>query len=141
DDDAAAEFKKLIPRLKKLKLTAALLVKGNYLLLTIGPDANVSSALGRGPALATRSEVKPLAKVDDKNLIGVGYVSKALAASVATTPEDVTGIADVARGFLAKAPISAQRRAAIEKDLKQLAQEIAAALPPPAATFTYKLVT
>jgi len=141
DDDAAAEFKKLVPRLKKLKLTAALLVKGNYLLLTIGPDANVAAALGRGPALATRSEVKPLAKVDDKNLIGIGYMSKALAASVATTPEDVTGIADVARGFLAKAPISAQRRAALEKDLKQLAQEIAAALPPPAASFTYKVVT
>jgi hypothetical protein len=141
DEDTAAEFKKLIPRLKRLKLTAALLVKGNYLLLTIGPDANVATALGRGPAMATRSEVKPLAKVDDKRLIGVGYMSKALAAAVATTPEDITGIADVARGFLAKAPISAQRRTALEKDLKQLAQEIAAALPPPAASFSYTVVT
>lgn len=141
DEDAATQFKKVVPHLKKLKLTAALFVKGNYLLLTVGPDANVAAALGRGPALATRSEVKPLARADEKSLLGVGYVSKALAASVATTPEDVTGIADVARGFLAKAPISAQRRAALEKDLKQLAEEIAAALPPPAAMFTYKVTT
>lgn len=141
NEDAAAEFKKIVPRLKRLKLTAALLVKGNYLLLTIGPDANVAGALGRGQALATRPEVKPLAKVDEKNLIGVGYMSKAIAAAVATSPEDITGIAEFAKGALDKAPISNARKAAIEKDLKELAQEIAAALPPPAAMFTYTVRT
>ena len=140
-DDVAAQFKQLIPRLKALKLTAALFVKGNYLLLTIGPDANVAGALGRGPALATRSELKPLAKVADQQLIAVGYTSKALVAAVATTGEDISGIADFAKAALAKAPISNERRAAIEKDLDQLGREITAALPAPAAKFSYTVRT
>jgi hypothetical protein len=135
-EETKGEFKDLVAKLKTLTLSVSLAVKRDYLLVSIGPSSEGIGRFGNGPALATRSEFKPLSKVADKDLLGVGYISKAFATAVATSPEDIGHMADVGKDWLAKAPISKKRREAIEKDLKQLAKEIAAALPAPAARFS-----
>lgn len=135
------EFQKLRVRLKAMTLTVALLVKGDYLLLTVGPHAGVAEQLGRGPALATRPELAPLAKAAGRKLLAVSYGSQALAAASATTGEDVLGLVDTARAGLDKLPISDERKQAIEKDLKRLVKEVTDALPRPGATMSFSFQT
>jgi hypothetical protein len=141
DEDFKDDVKALFAKLKTLKLTVSLVAKNDFLLLGIGPDAGAVEKFGRGPALATRSEFRPLAQFRDKPLVAVNYTSAALAAAVATTPEDVTGIATALKGFLGKAPISDDRRKAIEKDVDDLAQQLAATLPRPGASMGFAFLT
>src|SRR5262249_52825074 len=86
------EYQKLRVRLKARPLTVCLLVKDDYLLLTVGPHAGVAEQLGRGPALATRPELAPLARAAGRKLVAVSYGSQALAAATATTGEDTLAV-------------------------------------------------
>src|SRR5262245_34743690 len=141
DEDSATEIKALFGKLKALKLSASLLVKDNVVFLTVWPTAGTADSYGRAPSLATRSELKPLAKFADKPLISVGYVSAALAAAVATTPEDIDGLAEMVTTALGKAPISEERRVAIGKDVKQFAKEVASTIAKPAGSFSCTFLT
>src|SRR5207248_2947828 len=62
-EETKGEFKDLVGKLKTLMLSVSLAVKRDYLLVSIGPSAGVIDRFGSGPALATRPEFKPLAKV------------------------------------------------------------------------------
>jgi hypothetical protein len=141
DEESAAEIKALFGKLKTLKLSASLLVKDNVVMLTFGPTTGAADSFGRGPSLATRSELKPLAKHAEKPLISVGYVSAALAAAVATTAEDIDSLAQTVTTALAKTPISEEERTAIGKDVKQLAKEVASTIGKPAGTFSCTFLT
>lgn len=141
DEESAEQMKTLVPKLKAMKLQACLFVKGNYLVLGFGPALSAANSLGKGAALATRPELKPLAKFADKPLIGVSYVSAALAAAAATTPEDVEGMVAYAKEALANAPFGDERKKAIEKDLRQLAKEIASTIKKPGAVFGCSFLT
>lgn len=141
DEESAEQMKTLVPKLKAMKLQACLLVKGNYLVLGFGPSLAAANAMGKGPSLAARSELKPLAKFADKPLIGVSYVSAALAAAAATTPEDIEGMVAYAKEALANAPFGDERKKAIEKDLRQLAKEIASTIKKPGAVFGCSFLT
>lgn len=141
DEESATEMKALVPKLKALRLSVGLLVKGDYLLLGMGPSLSSANAFGKGPSLATRSELKPLAQHADKPLIGVAYISAAVARAAATTPEDIDGLVTVAKDALDKAPFGDERKKAIEKDLRQLAKEISSTLPKPAAMFSCSFLT
>jgi hypothetical protein len=140
-EEEKGEFQKLRARLPKLTLTACLLVQGDYLLLAVGPSTATVEKFGRGPALASRPELKPLAKFADRPLIDIGYASQALAAAAATTGEDIEGLVEMAKAGLEKAPLTEQRRKLIEKDLQQLAKEITAALPKPGAGLSFTFLT
>ncbi|HEY1376267.1 MAG TPA: hypothetical protein VGF55_05710 [Gemmataceae bacterium] len=135
------EYQKLRLRLKAMTLTVSLLVKDDYLLLTIGPHAGVAEQLGRGPALGTRPEFAPLAKAAGRKLVAVAYGSQALAAATATTGEDILGMIDTAREGLDKLQISDKRKEAIEKDLKRLVKQVTDALPKPGATLSFSFLT
>ena len=141
DEDSRAEVKSLFKSLKPLKLALCMLVKDNFLLVTVGPTTKTAESFGRGPSLSTRSEMRPLSKYADKPLIGVSYSSAALAAAVATTGEDLSNLVELAKAALDKSPLSVDRKAAIEKDLKQLVAELAAALPKPGGRFGCTFLT
>jgi hypothetical protein len=141
DDDSTADVKSLFKTLKPLKLALCMLVKDNFLLVTVGPTIKTAESFGRGPSLSTRSEMRPISKYADKPLIGVSYSSAALAAAVATTGEDLSNLVELAKTALNKSPLSADRKTAIEKDLKQLAAEVAAALPKPGGSFGCSFLT
>ncbi len=128
------EFQKLKVRLKTLTLTVGLLVKDDYLLLTVGPHAGVAEALGRGPALSTLTEMAPVAKFADRNPVAISYISKTLAAGSSTSGESLVGMLDTVKDALDKVGLSEKRRMAIDKDLKRLVTQVIASLPKPGAT-------
>jgi hypothetical protein len=140
-EEQEGEFQKLRQQLKKLTLAVSLLVKDNYLLLTVGPTVDVAEKFGGGTALATRPELTPLAKFADRKLISVGYVSKAMIAGVTTRAEDLTSLVDMAKNGLDKLPIPEKRREAIDKDLKKLAKELADELPSPGAVVAFTFLS
>jgi len=140
-EEQEGQYQKLRKRLTALTLSISLLVKNDYLLLTIGPNAGVAAKLGNGPGLATRPELAPLAKFADRKPVAVSYSSRALAAGVATTPEDITALVDMAKGGLDKLPLTEKRRAAIDKDLKRLTTEVTATLPKPGASMSFAFLT
>ena len=140
-EEQEGEFQKVRLRVKTLTLTISLLVKDDYLLLTVGPHAGVAEAFGRGPALASRPELAPLAKFADRKLIAVGYVSQVFAAGSATNGENVLGVLDTIKDGLDKLPIPEARREAIDKDLKQLVKDATASLPKPGAALSFSFLT
>jgi hypothetical protein len=135
------DFQKLRLRLKAMTVTIALLVKDDYLLLTIGPNANVADNLGRGTPLANRPELAPLAKFAGRELIAISYGSQALAAGSTQNGEGAMTMLDTIKDALDKAPLSDARRSAIDKDLKQLFTEVTSSLPKPGATVAFSFLT
>jgi hypothetical protein len=140
-EEKEGQYDNLRKRIKSLKLSLTLLVRGDYLLLTVGPDTKVAERFGHGPALSTRPELAPLSKFADKKLISVGYTSKALIAAAATRPEDINAGVDFLRNGLDKLPISEKQRAAIDKDIKRFGDEIAKHLPTPGGTVSFAFMT
>jgi hypothetical protein len=141
DEDSTVDVKSLFKSLKPLKLAFCMLVKGDFLLVSVGPTIKTAESFGRGPSLTTRLEMRSLSKYADKPLIGVSYSSAALAAAVATTGEDLSNLVELAKTALNKSPLSEDRKTAIEKDLKRLAAELAAALPKPGGSFGCSFLT
>jgi hypothetical protein len=140
-EDEKGEYRKLRDKLKSLTLTVSLLVKGDYLLIATGPGTATVEKFGRGPALATRPELRPLAKFADRPLIDIGYTSPALSAASAFSGQDIDRMLETAKAALEKAPLSNERRQAITKDLQRLAQAMAAALPKPGASLSFTFLT
>ena len=133
-EEHEGQFQKLRMRLKTLTLTVSLLVKDNYLLLTVGPHAGVAETLGQGPGLETRPEMAPVVRFADRHPVAISYISKALAVGSSTTGENMLGMLDTVKDGLDKVGLTEKRREAIDKDLKRLVNEVIAALPKPGAT-------
>jgi hypothetical protein len=140
-EEQEGQFQKLRNRLKAMTITIGLLVKSDYLLLTIGPSAKVAEKLGSGTSLATRPELAPLAKFADRKIVSASYSSKALAAGVSTSPDDIIALVDLAKGGLDRVPLTEKLRAAIDKDLKKLSTEVIATLPKPGASLSVAFLT
>lgn len=70
------EFQELIDHLKNLKLTLALGLRGDYLLLGVGETTAHLKALGTGKLLYDRPELAPLRKHAGKPITSVSYTSK-----------------------------------------------------------------
>jgi hypothetical protein len=140
-EEHEGDYQKLRVRLKTLTLTVSLLVKDDYLLLTVGPHAGVAEALGRGPALSTRPELAPVVKFADRNPVAISYISRALVAGSSTSGENVIGMLDMIKDGLDKAPLSEARRVAIEKDLKKLVTQVTANLPKPGALVGFSFLS
>jgi hypothetical protein len=132
-EEQESQFQKLRVRLKTLTLAVSLLVKDDYLLVTVGPHAGTAETLGRSPKLMDLPELAPVAKFADRKLVSIGYLSKALAAGSSTTGENFLGMLDTIKDGLDKVGLSERRRLAIEKDLKRLVTEFTAMLPKPGA--------
>jgi hypothetical protein len=133
-EEHEGQFQKLRVRLKTLTLTVSLLVKNDYLMLTVGPHAGVAETLGKGPGLTSRSELAPVIKFADRNPVAISYISKALATGSSTTGENMLGMLDMVKDGLDKVGLTEKRRLAIDKDLKRLISEVIASLPKPGAT-------
>ena len=125
------QYQKLRRRLKSLTLAVSLMVKDDYLLLTVGPTPQVAAKLGSGATLASRSELAPLAKFADRKMVSISYYSRAMAETFGTKPEQIDSLVTMAKDGLDKLPLPENRRTAIDKDLKKMADEVKATLPKP----------
>jgi len=140
-EDEKGEYKDVVDKLKSLKIALTLVVKGEYLLLTIGSDTNPVSKFGAGPALNSVSEFAPLAKFADRKLVGLSYASRKLSETLGSSVKDIQEMAKSAKEGLDQAPISEKLRENIGKDIDKLAKELGDMLPKPAASMSFEFVT
>src|SRR5262249_43926845 len=137
-EEKEGEYDAIVKKLTGMKLSISVGVRDNYLLLAIGESLDALDRLGgRGPKLANRPEFKPLVRVADKRLCSIGYVSKSLIARVSTSPQDIDGMAELAKGFLPNAPVSDAQRKRIARDIDGIARDIKSILPEPGATMSF----
>jgi GTP:adenosylcobinamide-phosphate guanylyltransferase len=136
------QYDELAKKLQDLKLTIALGVRDDFLLLSIGSStAPIERLGGKGDRLSGRPEMKPLLEVANRKLIEIGYSSKALRSRAGTGKEDIDAVAQVARKALAGAGLPEERRKALEKDVDQLAADLRQTLPALGASVDYSFLS
>lgn len=131
------DVEKVIDQAKKLQLVVALGVRGNYLLLMIGPSTDALAKLGQGKSLASRPEMRPLEKFADQRLISVSYSSKELAAAGAGQLDDVLGMVEET---INATDLADDQKDEIRKDARALMGDIKKAMPAPAATSSFEFI-
>ncbi len=117
------QLKKLKADLSKLTLAAAIGIKDDYLIATIGPDLTYLSSVGKGESIASIKEMAPLAKHAGKNILGFQYVSKEFlesAQSYASNPEAIT---NQYKEMIAGANLPKDLAKRIEKDVELLVKD------------------
>lgn len=121
------EFDKAIDKLKRLKLSIALGVRGDYVLLAIGPTSDHLAGLGTGKLLAERSDFEPLAKYADKRITGIHYRSKEARLAERADESSLGGFADVLRGKLSGSRLSKELQKQLDTKLASAAKSLQAA--------------
>jgi hypothetical protein len=134
------EFDELIKRLKQLKLTVAVGVRDQYLLVSLGGSTEQLARLGQGERLADRPEFKPLARFADKRLTSITYVSKALMARLSTSEKDIQGWVDMLRQGAKSANLPEKTRAQLAKDLDELSKDAKQFLSKPGASLSFSFL-
>jgi hypothetical protein len=139
-EDKEGEFDGLVKKLKELKLTVSLGVKGDYLLLGIGSSAEVVAQIGgKGKRLADLPQLKPVLAAAGKRLTSIGYASAALRAEAGWTSKDVDNLLAFAREALAVADIPEAKKKQITRDLEALSRDLLKEAPTygPEVSFAY----
>jgi len=120
DEDQLKDFK---ADLAKLTFAAAIGVKGDYLIATIGPDLTYLSSIGKGDSIASIKEMAPLAKHAGKNILGLQYYSKEFlktAQNYGSSPEEAS---DQIKEMLEGANLPKDISKRVEKDIDALTKE------------------
>jgi hypothetical protein len=129
---------KLVARLKAAKLVVSIGLRGDYLLVAIGPSTEVLARLGHGRSLRTRPEWAPLAKFADKPLVSLGYLSKPMAARVGYGKQDIDQLlAELVDEVLPLVELPDEGKQEIRKDAAALAADIKGLMPEPGAMFAF----
>ena len=126
DEDQLKDFK---ADLKKMTFAAAIGIKGDYLIATIGPDLTYLSSIGKGGSIASIKEMQPLAKHAGKKILGLQYYSKEFmenAQSYGANPEDTS---DQIKEMLEGANLPEKISKRVKKDVDQLTKEAFEFLP------------
>ncbi len=136
------EFDALVQKLKAMKFTISLGVRGDYLLLGMGEAADGLASLGgKGPGLETLPEFKPLAGFVDQRLTSIAYVSKAFRSRVSRDSNDLDSLEELGRQLLKKAGLPEEKSKALEKDLADFKKSMSAAQAGVGATLLWSFLT
>ena len=129
------EFDELLKKLGQLKLTVALGIRDDYLVLSLGESTSLLKALGEGERLSERPELKPLAAHAGKRITSISYISRELRAESQTSQLD--GLIKLANANLPQADLSAEQRDKIAADLAELVKGMKTASAQTGATFAF----
>jgi len=135
------DFDDLVKKLKELKLTIALGLRDNYLLLSIGESTAPVAALGGAKTLADRDELKPLAKHAEKKITSVSYVSKAFVTKAGFSKTDLKSTLESWLPHLEQLDLTKEQKEKLRKDLAALARDIEARMPEPGAMLSFAFRT
>lgn len=140
-EEKPGQAEALVKKLKAMKLVVAVGVRDGYLLTALGGSTAFLERLGQGKPLAQRPELKPLARFAERRLTSITYISEALAARTATTPEDIDGFLEVGREAVQNADILEEQKKKIRKDLDALARDLKGLLTKPGASLAFSFLT
>jgi hypothetical protein len=139
-EEKPGEFDALVKKLKQLKLTVALGLRGDYLLLSLAESTAPLAALGGSKCLADIDELKPLAKHAGERLTSISYSSKKFNARLQERADIDATLANV-QGLLGGLDLTQEQKAKIKKDLTELAKDIKARLPEPGAALGFSFLS
>jgi hypothetical protein len=139
-EEKEGQFDALLKKLKELKLTLAVGIRDDYLLVSLGESTAPLQDLGKDKLLADSDEFKPLAKFADKRLTSIGYISPSLNKVVSTGQETADNLVAMIKGFIPKDSLNEQQIAQIDKDLKELAKDMKKFLPHPGAAMSFSFL-
>jgi hypothetical protein len=135
-----ADADRLIARLKAAKLVISIGLRGDYLLVAIGPSSEVLARLGHGRSLRARPEWAPLAKFADKPLVSLGYVSKAMQARMGYGKRDVDQLLGLVDQILPHVGLPDEAKREIREDAAALAADVQKFVPEPGAMFAFSFL-
>lgn len=125
----------------RLKLAVSLGIKGNYLLLSIGPSHEHLQHIGEGDLLIDRPEFAPLRKHADRKITSIGYVSKAFLEQANSQASQLDDLVNLAETFLPQAELGEETTAELLGDVKAFATEVKEFLPRPGAMLAFSFLT
>jgi len=120
---------KLIEHLRKTTLVIALGLRDDYLLLAIGPSADVLARLGNGKLLRSLPELAAVARLADKRICSVGYLSKTLNERFSQTKAGIDNLLQAVKAMLPSLPVPAKLQEEIAKDAAGVAADLKTLIP------------
>jgi hypothetical protein len=136
DDD---QFAKLRAFIMKHKLTVALGVTDEFVLLSFGESTEHLEKLGQGAVIADAAPIKRLEKHADQRLVAIQYASKAIMQSFGSPQQSLDDLAAVADQALAKMKVSEEQRKQIADDIRSF--NVAHYMPVPGNTSSVSFLT
>jgi hypothetical protein len=141
-EEKDGEFDALLQKLKSLKLSISLGVHQGYIVLAIGQSPQDLAAIGASAKrLSDLPEFRPMNKFADKRITSIGYVSKALKATVAPTAMDYKTLTKGLEAYLKSVGITPQQIRNIRKDLEVITADMSKSLPEPGASMSFSFLT
>jgi hypothetical protein len=142
-EEKPGQYDDLVKKLKQMKLTVSLGVRGKYLLLAVGASSAHVTQLSKGPnRLADRAELKPLARFADRRITGINYSSKALQAKAGMSKNDLNDLSKTVSDWLGQAgEMTDAQKKQLKKDLDDLAKDLKKFIPEPGATLGFSFLT
>ncbi len=132
---------KLIEHLKKTTLVVALGLRDDYLLLAIGPSTDVLARLGSDTPLRRVKELAAVAKLADKRICSVGYLSKALSERFSQTKTGIDNLLQTVKTLLPSLPVPDKLREEIVKDSAAVAADLKTLIPEVGASSSVGFLT
>jgi hypothetical protein len=126
------QFEKLKSFFSKQKLTVALGVTDEFVILSIGESTDHLEKIGKGPALADAPAIKRLEKHADQRVVAIQYVSKAFATSLGSANKTMEDLASAAEQALKGAKIGEEEQKQILDDIRGI--NLARFMPEPGDT-------
>jgi len=120
DDLNDEQFEKLKGFIMKHKLTVALGVADEFVLLSIGESTDHLEKMGQGPVLAEQPAIKRLEQHSKERVASLQYASKALAQNLGSANQTIEDLAAAAEQGLEQAKVSEEHRKEIVADIRRL---------------------
>ncbi len=123
------QARKIVDQLKELELTLAVGLRGNYLVVSIGPSLDGLENLGEGDRLVDRPELQPLAKFADKRLASIVYLSEAMNRQLNDRAKTLEQLREMADEALPAAELSKSQNERIRNDADKLVEDLKGMIP------------
>jgi hypothetical protein len=140
-EENPGEFDKLKDRLRDLKMTLSVGLRGSFLIVAVGESAGRLKRLGTGKRLADRDEFKPLARFANRPLTSITYASKQWQALEVGGKHDLGEMFHEFLGQVRQADLTPEQKERIEKDLRALGRDLAKYTPRPGASLSFAFLS
>lgn len=127
------ERDKIVAHIKEMTLEIVIGVRGEYVILSIGDNAEHLATLGEGDTLSGVDEIDKLSEFANERLTGVGYASEELMTRASSTKEDLDSLGELAEQLLVDAEVDDNLKDRIKADVAELAEDVAVYIPEPGA--------
>ncbi len=139
-EEREGDVDKIVDRITKLKKVVALGIRGEYVILAVGPSTEYLARLGNGRSLADRPEFRPLENFADRRLVQLGYTSAAMA-RLQDSSRDAQELLKAIDKALPNLGLLPDQQAAIRKDIEELTADLKACFAADGASSSFHFLT